>query len=278
MIRTLLFSSLFLLVNLLNGQWVDQGSTIETSDDVIVGTTGDKIRISGAGQYINFIDATHNNITLGHAQTSNKLLLRYGGLDILNGSLYVNSTGTFKNHMLIDGTGGNTLRIDGNGQLINFIDGTHNNITLGHAGTANNLELRYGGLNILNGGVTVSGNSVLTGNVMIGTTTYGTHKLAVEGSIGAREVKVESSGWSDFVFKNNYKLRTLEEVDKFISQNGHLPEIPSEAEVQKNGINLGEMDSKLLQKIEELTLYLIEQNKKIESMEKELKELRKKGE
>ncbi len=101
------------------------------------------------------------------------------------------------------------------------------------------------------------------GSVGIGTSVSGSHKLAVEGSIGAREIKVEASGWSDFVFENNYELRTLEEVEEHINENGHLPEIPSEDEVAENGINLGEMDAKLLQKIEELTLYMIQMNKEM---------------
>ncbi|MHC0446341.1 hypothetical protein ACWA1F_13105 [Flavobacterium sp. 3-218] len=99
------------------------------------------------------------------------------------------------------------------------------------------------------------------GNVGIGTTTTGSHKLAVEGSIGAREIKVTASSWSDFVFKKEYNLPTLEEVEKHITEKGHLENIPSEEEVLKNGINLGEMNSKLLQKIEELTLYIIEMKK-----------------
>ncbi len=111
------------------------------------------------------------------------------------------------------------------------------------------------------------------GSVGIGTATTGTHRLAVEGSIGAREIVVEASGWSDFVFENDYKLQTLEEVEEHISKNGHLPEIPSEEEVIENGINLGEMNAKLLQKIEELTLYLIKQNKEIQKLKKEVNAL-----
>lgn len=121
------------------------------------------------------------------------------------------------------------------------------------------------------------GNMVFNpfGSVGIGTTATGSHKLAVEGSIGAREIKVEASGWSDFVFENNYELRTLEEVEEHIAEKGHLPEIPSEAEVTENGINLGEMNAKLLQKIEELTLYLIEQNKENQEQRKLIEELQK---
>ncbi|WP_166920102.1 TMF family protein [Flavobacterium poyangense] len=104
------------------------------------------------------------------------------------------------------------------------------------------------------------------GNVGIGTTTTGSHKLAVEGSIGAREIKVQATGWSDFVFKKDYKLPTLKEVEKHIAEKGYLENIPSEEEVMKNGINLGEMNSKLLQKIEELTLYVIEQEKKSDKL------------
>ena len=107
------------------------------------------------------------------------------------------------------------------------------------------------------------------GNVGIGTTTTGSHKLAVEGSIGAREIKVEGSGWSDFVFEKNYELPTLENVEQHIKEKGHLQDIPSAKEVEKNGFFLGEMDAKLLQKIEELTLYTIQQEKKIKALEKQ---------
>ena len=75
-----------------------------------------------------------------------------------------------------------------------------------------------------------SGDAFVKGKLGIGTETTGSHELAVEGSIGAREIKVEASGWSDFVFENDYELRTLEEVEQHINENGHLPEIPSEAE------------------------------------------------
>ncbi|WP_340067338.1 hypothetical protein [Ascidiimonas aurantiaca] len=112
------------------------------------------------------------------------------------------------------------------------------------------------------------------GNVGIGTYSTGSHKLAVEGSIAAREVKVESNGWSDFVFEKDYKLPTLFEVEKQIKEKGHLKNIPSAKEVAENGIYLGEMDAKLLQKIEELTLYTIEQEKKIKEQTKEINELK----
>ncbi len=113
-----------------------------------------------------------------------------------------------------------------------------------------------------------------TGNVAIGTSYTGSHKLAVGGTIGAREIKVQSGTWSDFVFFKGYKLPSLQEVEKHISEKGHLQDIPSEKEVTEKGINLGEMDAKLLQKIEELMLYTIQQQKEIEILKKELQKLK----
>ncbi|QLC64961.1 hypothetical protein LPB248_01320 [Flavobacterium sp. LPB0248] len=102
------------------------------------------------------------------------------------------------------------------------------------------------------------------------------NKLDVNGTIHSKEVKVDMTGWSDFVFKKEYNLPTLEEVEKHIAEKGHLENIPSEEEVLKSGINLGEMNAKLLQKMEEMTLYMIEQNKRINKIEKENQDLKSK--
>ncbi|MET3020944.1 hypothetical protein [Flavobacterium hydatis] len=110
-------------------------------------------------------------------------------------------------------------------------------------------------------------NLAYSGNVGIGTATTGTHKLAVDGSIGAREIKVEITTWPDYVFKKEYSLPTLTEVEKHIIEKGHLKDIPTQEEALKNGINLGEMNAKLLQKIEELTLYMIVVNNKVDNLE-----------
>ena len=121
---------------------------------------------------------------------------------------------------------------------------------------------------------TIMGNS---GNVGIGLTDP-QNKLDVNGTIHSKEVKVDMNGWSDFVFKKEYNLPTLEEVEKHIAEKGHLENIPSEKEVLKDGINLGEMNAKLLQKIEELTLYLIEQEKRNNKQSLEIEVLGKENE
>ena len=114
-----------------------------------------------------------------------------------------------------------------------------------------------------------------TGNVAIGTTTIPNgFNFAVNGKIVTKEVKVTLDGWSDFVFNKDYDLKDLEEVENFIEENNHLPDVPSEKDVIENGIALGEMDATLLQKIEELTLYMIEQNKKTNKLIEEVQDLK----
>ena len=101
----------------------------------------------------------------------------------------------------------------------------------------------------------------------------GNYNLYVTGGILTDKVKVAANGsleWMDKVFDKSYLLRSLNEVELFIADNKHLPEIPSTVEVQKNGIDLAVMDSKLLQKIEELTLYMIQLNKQNSSLQKRI--------
>jgi hypothetical protein len=105
------------------------------------------------------------------------------------------------------------------------------------------------------------------GNVGIGTTNPGSFKLAVEGKIGAREVQVTlQNPWPDYVFEPTYDLKPLAEIETYIKENKHLPEVPSAKEMEKKGVNLGEMNMLLLRKIEELTLYILDQNKEIEKL------------
>ncbi len=134
--------------------------------------------------------------------------------------------------------------------------------------------LKEEGYNLVvnNGGAYVNGDFIANGNVGIGTSTPDA-KLAVNGRIHTKEVKVDLVGWADYVFNKDYQLPSLQQVENHIKTKGHLINIPSEAEVVKNGIQLGEMNAKLLEKIEELTLYTIAQEKKLKIQEERLSKL-----
>lgn len=109
------------------------------------------------------------------------------------------------------------------------------------------------------------------GNVGVGTTSP-QYPLSVNGTIQAKEVLV-NTGWADYVFQPDYRVRTLAEVSAFIKANHHLPGIPSEAEVEEKGVSLGEMQARLLAKIEELTLQLIQLDEKNRELEKRVAQI-----
>jgi hypothetical protein len=114
----------------------------------------------------------------------------------------------------------------------------------------------------LAGDVQLPGGGIITKEGLIGIGTTTPHEaLSVNGNIRSKEVKVEIANWPDYVFKPAYKLPSLTEVKNYIDKNQHLPDVPSEQDVTKNGINLGEMNKLLMKKVEELTLYLIEKDK-----------------
>jgi hypothetical protein len=117
-----------------------------------------------------------------------------------------------------------------------------------------------------------SGNTKLiiksSGNVGIGTTNP-TYPLAVHGTIEATEVIVQT-GWSDYVFDKSYHLTPLSEVESYIKTEHHLPGVPSEKQIAAKGVSVGDMQSRLLAQIEQLTLHVIDQDKKIQELEKRL--------
>ncbi|SNY94110.1 fibronectin type III domain-containing protein [Flagellimonas pacifica] len=111
------------------------------------------------------------------------------------------------------------------------------------------------------------------GNVAIGTSSVPSgYRLAVDGHIRTREIRVDQDTWPDYVFKEGYDLPSLEEIQKHIKEKGHLPNIPSAKEVETNGIELGQMDKLLLEKIEELTLYILKQEAKSNLQSKTLQQ------
>ncbi|WP_165025457.1 hypothetical protein [Dysgonomonas sp. ZJ279] len=100
-------------------------------------------------------------------------------------------------------------------------------------------------------------------------------KLDVNGTIRATEVKIEATGWADFVFDKEYKLPSLTEIENHIETYNRLPDVPSERDVKENGVDIGSMQILLLQKIEQLTLYIIELNKTVETQQNLIEELQK---
>ncbi|WP_395049875.1 hypothetical protein [Flavobacterium sp.] len=127
---------------------------------------------------------------------------------------------------------------------------------------------------VVKGSAKIEGNILTDANIGIGSSSFvdgaDTYRLSVKGAIRADRVKVYTT-WADYVFEKGYKLPTLAEVEKHIQINGHLNDIPSAKEVEQNGIDLGEMNKKLLQKIEELTLYVIGLNKELQVVKSQIK-------
>ncbi|MFT3822667.1 MAG: Ig-like domain-containing protein [Chitinophagaceae bacterium] len=115
------------------------------------------------------------------------------------------------------------------------------------------------------------------GAVAIGadTITNSEAKLAVNGAIYTNKLKVTQSSWADYVFDKGYKLRSLSEVEAYIRQHNHLPDVPATAEVQQQGTDVAEIQATLLRKIEELTLYVIKQDKQLNSQQQEIRQLKK---
>jgi hypothetical protein len=117
----------------------------------------------------------------------------------------------------------------------------------------------------------VTGDAVMTGNVRIGNTALPAgFKLGVDGKIICEELQVKlATDWADYVFDEKYSLQPLVELEKYIAQHKHLPGIPAAVELQRNGLSVGEMQRLQMEKIEELTLYLIDMNKQIQQLKSE---------
>ena len=134
-----------------------------------------------------------------------------------------------------------------------------------------------------NGSVTIGSTSsgpanglYVSGSVGIGTTSVNNYKLAIAGKMIAEEVVVKlQANWPDYVFGENYDLKSLREVEQYINDHKHLPNVPSAKEIEEKGISIGEMNSILLEKIEELTLYIIELKKDNNELKSEINLIKK---
>ncbi len=217
---------------------------------------GDPIIVGeGVGGVSAAIGTTTNHALRLNTNGTGKLSIYPGG-EVVIGS---NSTGAYINSKLTVSTLNNSYGIihigEGGNAIGTFIGGTSAGI-----GTYSNTNMR-----IFSNNFSAIFIAAATGNVGIGTDNP-TYKLSVNGNIRSKEVVVES-GWADYVFERSYSLRPIAELEQFIRDNKHLPNIPSAKEIEEKGLSLGETQKRMMEKIEELTLYIIELNKKIEKLE-----------
>lgn len=241
--KNLLFL-LFITPAVLHAQWTTSSTNIYNSNtgNVGIGTTtpGQKLEING-------------NILLRNS-TGLKSIYTWDASDA-NWRIGTNSTTGFTRALVTSQT-----------QFLTYAASSGQGFAIGVNGGNSGFEL-----------LGSNHQAYFRGNVGIGTTSIGSYKLAVAGKIAAvGEVKVFIAGtttFPDYVFKPNYKLTPLADVEKFIKENGHLPEVPSAEEVEQEGLSLNEMSIILLKKVEEMTLHLIELKKENELLKTRLKKL-----
>jgi hypothetical protein len=176
------------------------------------------------------------------------------------------------------------LEVNANGQTLFRAFNANANIIIGNGGSGDNFfegtthyfrdALGNQKMNIQSSSINAYVQIISNQRVLIGASDApSNYLLAVNGSAIAQKVVVKQNIFADYVFKPEYKLRPLSEVEQYINQNGHLPNIPKEEEIKKNGLDLGDMNVKLLEKVEELTLYLIEMKKENEALKKRMQVL-----
>lgn len=217
-----------------------------------------------------FIGTQYGNVGIGTATPANRVSI--AGLTSGTSGLQF----TQLNSSSTAGTGnGKVLSLDATGNVI-LVNGAtggtagwsftgNNSLTAGSfIGTTDATELILKSNNVE--GIRIGTN----GNIGIGTAqiTNAGYKLYVEGNIRTRKVRVDSdANWADYVFEKDYQLLPLAALEKFVQEHHHLPGVPSAAEVKKDGLDLGDNQAVLLKKIEELTLYIIEQDKKLKALQ-----------
>ncbi|WP_157494176.1 tail fiber protein [Fulvivirga imtechensis] len=268
------------------------GKTVITGGNVGIGTETptEQLEVAGKIKMYGQPSPRHDNSIsgyvlqsshfYGHTNTENIYVGEEGNTVFLRGMLNVGLNASVNGNLGI-GISSPSTKLDVRGN-IRFSGATNGSSGIGDGfthfshGNGNNYirgntYLQTSGLVEIN----AQSKTVITGgNVGIGTSNPGTFKLAVEGKIGAREVQVTAtSPWPDYVFEEDYALTSLEELESHLKEKKHLPGIPTAKEVEENGVNLGEMNAKLLEKVEELTLYVIDVNHQTNSLNEQVKAL-----
>ncbi len=246
---------LLLSINLsLSQQWFGSSNGIYTNNNVAVGTSDSSYQISGYTGYFKFrmhsdtyaaflpITGIAPGILFGKNSDTNSVFSGSAiGLSTSNGHYFTNAV---PNDFCFRSAVGGSIIF---GAL-----------------TTSSTDAEQ--MRIFNNGMVRINNSLQIGTRNIPTG----YNLSVDGKIICNELKVRlSNAWPDYVFEKNYELKSIDELDQFIKQNKHLPNIPSAKEVEANGIDIGEMNRKLIEKVEELTLYVIELKKEIDVIKKD---------
>jgi len=182
-----------------------------------------------------------------------------GNISVQN-NIIIGTDGTYGSGYSVIGFGGNT---NGYNRVFGRNNGTDDGLFLASA-TGRGVFFRPNGSNV--DAMVVAANY----NVGIGTSSP-TEKLSVNGNIRAKKLIISQTGWPDYVFSKSYKLKALSEVDQFIKTNNHLPDMPSAKEVENKGLDVGKAQVLLLKKIEEMTLYIIDLERRMAAMEQKQK-------
>jgi len=235
-------------------------AALEKKISLYPGATGD----AGFGVFANELrinsDNANADITFGYDNFSSGFAERMRikgngsvGIGNSNPSFPLDVTGRMRlRHIGASNTAG--IWLDGTATSLRSFIGTNDNNTMGFFGTGSGWSFLM---------------DVNDGAIMVGTAQKAAgYKVNVGGKIIAEEVRVQlRAAWPDYVFENNYKKLSLEDLEKYVVVNKHLPNIPSAADIEKDGQQLGEVQRKMLEKIEELSLYIIEQDKRIKILE-----------
>ena len=166
--------------------------------------------------------------------------------------------------MVIDGTAPYITMKDA-GTEVGFLQASGNDLKIGTFTLNDNGRLIFRTNGFDRGMVDQNGN-FLIGNPNSVTAATG-FKLSVDGKVMCEELRVEMSPWADYVFDDNYQLMSFDELEAFIAANNHLPGIPSATIIESEGLDVGNMQAKMMEKIEELTLHIIQLNNRIEELE-----------
>ncbi|HJS54991.1 MAG TPA: hypothetical protein VJ765_10615 [Chitinophagaceae bacterium] len=287
------------LLHNLDKHWTRVGTTIynlnpgnigigtnNPTEKISINATDPAINFMNAGTEKGFLQSSGNHMRLGtyNSNATGNLFFQTMGIDRMavthEGNIGIgilSPVGKFQitggveaspttHGFMMLGTVGSTNLVFDNNEIL-----ARNN------GNSSHLYLQNSGGNVYIGDAVnfnsahrlgVDGNTVITGNLRVGTTvTPSGYRLAVDGKVICTELMVRLvPNWPDYVFSNNYKLRSIKELENFINKNNHLPGIPSASEIESTGLSIGQMQKLQMEKIEELTLYIIELKKEIDNL------------